>query len=79
MATNISIFIDNWQWTGSTVPTPQATVDVEIQWTNETGPHTWSGTVRFPNDLADVPVAWVKEELEDLLIRAARKKLRVDE
>ena len=77
---NVNLFVQNWRWTGATVPAPQAEVDVEIHWTNEDGQaRQWSGTVTFPNDLQLVPVEWIKEELEDLLLRAARKRLGIDD
>lgn len=77
---NVNVYIQNWQWTGNNVPTPQATVDLEIHWTDENGQaRQWSGVATFPNDLQLVPVAWIKEGLEDLLLRAARKRLGIDE
>lgn len=77
---NVNVFISNWQWTGSNVQTPQATVDIELYWKDNAGAdHSWTGTATFPNDLQLVPVAWVKEELESLLLRAARKRLGVDD
>lgn len=74
-----NLWTTNWQWTGSNVLTPQATVDVRLEWEDDTGPHEWSGTLTFPNDLQVVPVAWLKEELEDLIIKAARIQLGIDE
>jgi len=80
MAHNVNLYITNWQWTGSNVSTPQATVDLELHWfDNDNQPQNWSGTATFPNDLQLVPVAWVKEALEDLLVRAARKRLGIGE
>jgi hypothetical protein len=80
MARNVNLFVRNWQWTGSNVQTPQATADVELYWTaNDGSAQTWSGTVTFPNDLQLVPVDWVKEELMDLILRAARKRLGIDD
>lgn len=80
MARNVNLFVRNWQWTGSNVQTPQATADVELHWTaNDGSAQVWSGTVTFPNDLQLVPVAWVKEELTDLIVRAARKRLGIDD
>ena len=79
MAHGVNLFISKWQWTGSTVPTPQATVDISIEWDDDTGHHAWSGVGTFPNDLQDVPVAWLREELEDLILRVLRKKLGIDD
>lgn len=79
MAKNLNVWVTNWQWTGITVPTPQATVDLDLHWVDDAGnPHQWNGTVTFPNDLALVPIPWVKQELEDLMIRAARHQLGID-
>ena len=79
MAHGVNLRITNWQWTGSDILTPQATVDISIEWDDEAGHHNWSGVGTFPNDLQDVPTSWLKEELEDLIIRALRKKLGVDD
>lgn len=79
MARNINVWLTNWHWTGRDVPTPQAEVDIHIEWINEAGePREHTETVRFPNILQDVPVKWVKEELTDLIYRAVRKKLNID-
>ena len=79
MAQNVNVFLTDWHWTGQNVPCPQAEVDLEIHWTDEQGnDHQWSGTATFPNDLQLVPVEWLKDELESLLLRAARKRLGVD-
>ncbi len=79
MAKNINLWIDNWRWTGTDVPTPQARVDVRLEWTGDDGgAREWEGILTFPNDLQDVPVAWVKESLTDLMIRAARARLGID-
>ena len=80
MPREVNVFITNWQATGQTVNTPQYSVDVRIDWTKNDGTaDTRTATVRFPNVLAQLPVAWVKQEMEDLLLRAARKLAGVDE
>ena len=79
MARSVNVWLTNWHWTGVAVPTPQAEVDIHIEWINEAGEqreHT--ETVRFPNVLRDVPVPWLKQWLEELLLRALRKKLNID-
>jgi len=79
MARNVNVWLTNWSWTGVTVPTPQAAVDIHVEWVNEAGEqreHT--ETVRFPNILADVPVPWLKRQVEELLLRALRKRLDID-
>jgi hypothetical protein len=77
---NVNQFITNWQWTGQDVPTPQATVDITLEWMDENGQaQNWSGTATFPNDLQFLPVAWVRDAMEDLMIRAVRKQLDIDD
>lgn len=79
MARNVNVWVTNWHWTGSDVPVPQAEVDLKLEWVDEDGAeHEWESTVTFPNDLQLVPVAWLKDELEDLILRVARKRLGVD-
>ena len=76
----MNVWVKNWHATGQTVPVPQYTVDVALEWVDSDGnPHSWTGTPTFPNDLKDVPAAWLKDMLMELLLRAARKKLGVDE
>lgn len=79
MARNINIWTVNWHWTGKEVRTPQAEVDITIQWTDNAGePHEHSETAGFPNCLQDLPVSWVREQMEDLILRAVQKRLGVD-
>lgn len=79
MGTNINIYYSNWQKTGQKVLVDKWAADFTIQWTDDEGEkREWSGTITFPNDLALVPTKWVKEELQDLVIRAARKRLGID-
>lgn len=77
---NVNVWISNWHATGIDVPVPQYEVDLTIEWNDRAGaPHSWTGTAVFPNDLQLVPVAWLKDVLEDLLLRCARKRLGVDD
>jgi len=79
MAKNVNIFYSNWTNTGEKVQVDKWTVDFRIEWQDYTGQaHSWEGVVTFPNDLALVPAKWLKEEMLDLILRAARKKLNVD-
>ena len=79
MARSISVWFEGWNWTGQDVKTPQAELAIRIEWTDNTGgKHEHEETVRFPNILADVPVAWLKEEMQELMLRALRKKAGVD-
>ena len=71
----MNVFIKNWHWTGQNVPVPQAEVDITLEWIDDAGqPHTWTGSPKFPNILAQLPQKWVKEALEELVLRAARYK-----
>ena len=80
MPREVNVFIGNWTATGVNVSTPQYSVDVTINWTRNDGTQdTKSATVKFPNVLAQLPAAWVKQEMEELLLRAARKLAGVDE
>jgi hypothetical protein len=79
MARNVNVWLTNWHWTGIEVLTPQAAVDIHIEWVDDEGQqreHT--ETIKFPNVLADVPVPWLKERLEDLILIGLRKKLGID-
>lgn len=79
MARNVNVWLTNWRATGITVPVDQYTVDIKIQWTaDDGGQREHVETVRFPNVLRDVPVAWLKDELVNLILRCVRKKLGID-
>lgn len=79
MAHSVNVYETNWRWTGTNVQVPQAKVDLTIQWKDENGdPHEWTGEATFPNDLQDVPIEWLKDALEELMLRAARKRLGID-
>lgn len=79
MASNVNIMLSGWRATGSNVSTPQYEQTVQVQWTDDAGvKHTQSQLVRFPNVLAQVPAAWAIEEINDLIVRAARKVIGVD-
>ena len=77
---NVNVFFSSWQATGTNVSTPQYRVVVQVDWTDANGvQQTATRTVLFPNFLAQVPAAWVKEEMEQLMVKAARKLIRVDD
>lgn len=79
MARNVNVWLTNWRWTGKTVPTPQAEVSIHIEWVNDAGEQReHMETVQFPNILRDVPVKWLKRRLEELILRAIRRKLDID-
>ena len=75
---SVNVWLENWRATGSQVRVDQYELDVRLEWTKTDGSDgSWEGVVTFPNDLALVPTAWLKEELTDLLLRAARHRLSV--
>lgn len=79
MARNVNVWMANWHWMGNNVPIPQAQVDVKLEWADADGAeHEWEGTATFPNDLQLVPAVWLREILEDLILRVAQKRLGVD-
>jgi hypothetical protein len=79
MARNVNVWFEGWNWTGSNVQTPQAELHMRIEWIDGAGERqSTEEDVLFPNILGDVPQAWVKEELQDLMLRALRKKAGVD-
>lgn len=80
VARNVNLWTTNWQWAGNKVPVDKATVDVRLEWINDAGVvRDWEGTLTFPNDLADVPVPWLKDMLIELMLRVAQKKLGMGE
>lgn len=79
MARNVNVWMTNWTDMGTTVPFPRYDVDVRLEWTGDDGlPHSWEGTANIPNDFQLVPAGWLKEMLEDLILRATRKRLGID-
>ncbi len=80
MASGVNVWLTNWTDTGETVPCPKYTVDLRIEWVNAAGAaKSRTETPTFPNDLQLVPAAWLKEEMRDLMLRAARKRFGVDD
>jgi hypothetical protein len=79
MAREVNVCLTNWRAAGISVPTPQYKVELRMDWLTDDGaPKTRTVTVTFPNDLQLMSVSWLKDELKDLLIRAARKRFDVD-
>ena len=79
MARNVNVYHSNWQKTGQEVQVDQWVADYRIEWIDDQGQqHNWEGEITFPNDLALVPDWWLKRELLELIMRAARKKLNID-
>lgn len=76
MAREVNLFVNNWQATGKNISVPQYSVDVTLNWIdNEGEAHTRSETLKFPNFLAKVGAADLKEWLTDLMIQEARQRL----
>lgn len=78
-AINVNVTQVNYQATGQTVNVAQYSVDLAIEWDDDsTTPHTHYSTVqnvRFPNLLANAAItnAWLKEHLQELLLDALRE------
>jgi hypothetical protein len=76
MAREINLFTSNWKATGKNISVPQYSVDVTLNWIDDEGvSHTRSETLKFPNFLANVGAADLKEWLTELLVREARQRL----
>ena len=79
-ASSVNVWMTNWTDTGTTVPCSKFTVDWHAEWLNAAGEaKSKTATLTFPNDLQLVPASWLKEELQDLVLRAARKRFGVDD
>ena len=80
MARNVNLWVTGITATGNSVPVPQYEIELTAQWiANDGTAKERTETVRFPNILAQVPAAWLKEHLTELLIDAARQVYGVDE
>jgi hypothetical protein len=76
MAREINLFTSNWKATGKNISVPQYSVDVTLNWIDDEGvSHTRSETLKFPNFLANVGAADLKEWLTELMIREAQQRL----
>ena len=77
---NVNVFYTNWRATGANVSVPQYAMDITINWTDDTGTaRTATRTVQFPNFLAQLPPAWAQQEMQELVLRAARKFAAIDD
>lgn len=78
-ARDVNQWWTNWTALGTTVPFPRYDLDIRFEWTGDDGePRSWEGTVQIPNDLQLVPAPWLREALEELILRATRKRLGID-
>lgn len=79
MARSVNVLISNYSATGSNVTMPQVSMDVTVNWVDDTGtPHTNTQAVLFPNVLAQVPAGQRDDVLRDLLLKLLRLKLGID-
>jgi len=78
MSDNVNVYITNWKKTDEIVQVNKWTANLTVQWQdNSNQPREWTGLITFPNDLILVPSEWLKEELCDLLLKVARKRLGI--
>lgn len=74
------ILIQHWQKTGPTPPVPQWSVDITVRWTDLAGgKHEHMGTYLFPNEMADMPMAVVRQFMEQIIIAKVRVTLGIDD
>jgi hypothetical protein len=79
MGRNVNYRASNFQWTGATPATPQATFDFEMDWIDDAGvPQSWSGVLTFPNDLALMSSEFQRRAAEEIAIAAVRIRQNVD-
>lgn len=81
MARNINIWTSDWAATGVDVPFPQYSLQIRVTWIDDGGgEHDRTEDVLFPNCLAgEFTQAERKEIAEEIMLRAVRKRLGVDE
>lgn len=80
MARNVNLFVSDITPTGATPPVARYVVTIMAEWVDNEGvSKTRTGVELFPDILAEMSPAWLKENLTDLMIRAARVKYGIDE
>lgn len=80
MQDGVNVSVNNWHATGLNVQVAQYKANVTVTWVDDAGvPQSWTGEVTFPNDLGLVPLAWLKEAITELLVKAGRKRLGIGE
>lgn len=76
MAREVNLYTNGWAATGKNINVPQYSVNVQLDWIDNEGvSHTRSETLKFPNFLANVGAADLKEWLTELMIREAQQRL----
>ncbi len=79
MAKAVGVFITNWTNLGTTVPVPQWSVDIEINWINNDGSADQNiSTQTFPNALTGVPTRRLKKYMEAIIMTELRLQLGID-
>lgn len=79
MAQNVNVYLGDFTKTGQKVQVDQWKTTITIQWINAAGvAQSRTVDITFPNDLALVPGAWLKEELLHLIMKAAFERLGVN-
>ena len=78
MPRNVNVFYGNFR-TGPNVTIQRRLIDVTVNWIDDAGNvQTRTRTITFPDDLALIPAAVLKEELTDLMLRLMRRAEGVD-
>lgn len=78
MATNVNVTFTPLVKGGKVLVDQWSTTET-IDWLDDAGvPHTWTGTVTYPNDLALMTLAWQAAELRGLIYKASRVVLGID-
>lgn len=79
MARNVNLFISSLAPTGSTVLVDQYEIELAVQYIDADGQsRERTETVWFPNILTQVSNEWLKENLTNFLIWAAREVWGID-
>lgn len=74
------INIGNFQQTGQSVNIDQYSFDLEVKWTDDDGVyHEHSGTYRYPNDLASMPLRVRRTFAIEQIIAVVRVTLGIDD
>lgn len=64
---------------GGNVQMPSYTCEATVTYTRDDGTlGTWTGTLRFPQDLADVSLAWLRVHLLEFMLKAKRRALGLE-
>lgn len=79
MARNVNLFVSDLTATGATPQVARYEVAIMAEWVDVEGvPQTRTEPELFPDILAEMSPAWLKENLTDLVLKAARVKYGID-